>query len=241
MKCKGVEKKIVLYLYDEVSPAEKRQIKKHIGSCRDCGRLIEENRQLLQVLSRGEKKEATPQWDRYWGHVIQRVNRAESKPWLARPSLRWGFTLAGFAFFLILGFLIGRIFLMDTQKRLNGMALNGQYSRQSVLIRYFEDMKPVMLDLSNTSFSDNDQKEMIDEEVIESMLIQTRLLQRRFLHQDPYVEALLTDIEMILTEVSNRVPGDRDTVKSVRDFINDRDVSIKIDLLHQRARKIRKI
>ena len=73
------------------------------------------------------------------------------------------------------------------------------------------------------------------------MLIQTRLLQRRFLNQDPYVEALLTDIEMILTEVSNRVPGDRDTVKLVRDFINDMDVSIKIDLLQQRARKIRKI
>ncbi len=73
------------------------------------------------------------------------------------------------------------------------------------------------------------------------MLIQTRLLQRRFLHQDPYVEALLTDIEMILTEVSNRVPGDRDTVKSIQDLINDRDVSIKIDLMQQRNRKIRKI
>ncbi len=241
MKCKDVEKKLILYLYDEVSQAEKRQIKKHIESCRECGRVIEETRQLLQVLSRGKKKEAVPQWDRYWRHIIQRVNRCESKPWMARPSLRWGFTFAGFAFFLILGFLVGRIFLMDTQKQLNGIALNGQYSRQSVLTHYFEDMKPVMLDLSNASLSLKDQQEVVEKEVIESMLIQTRLLQRRFLNQDPYVEALLVDIEMILTEVSNRVPGDRDIVKSVRDFINDRDVSIKIDLLQQRARKIRKI
>lgn len=241
MKCKGVEKKLILYLYDEISQAEKRQIKKHIESCRECDLLIEENRQLLQVLSRGEKKEAAPQWDRYWGHIIQRVNRDESKPWLARPSMRWGFTFAGFAFFLILGFLIGRIFLMDSQKELNGAASNGQYLRQSVLNHYFEDMKPLMLDLSNASLSINDHQEVVEKEVIESMLIQTRLLQRRFLHQDPYVEALLTDIEMILTEVSNRVPGDRDTVKSVRDLINDRDVSIKIDLMQQRDRKIRKI
>jgi len=241
MKCKDVEKKLILYLYDEVSQAEKRQIKKHIESCRECGRMVEENRQLLQVLSRGEKKAAVPQWDRYWGHIIQRVNRNESKPWLARPSLRWGFTFAGFAFFLILGFLIGRIFLMDTQKQLNEMALNGQYFRKSVLTHYFEDMKPLMLDLSNASLSLKDQQEVIEKEVIESMLIQTRLLQRRFLNQDPYVEALLTDIEMILTEVSNRVPGDRDTVKSIQDLINDRDVSIKIDLMQQRDRKIRKI
>lgn len=241
MKCKGVEKKLILYLYDEVSQAEKSQIKKHIESCRECGLLIEENRQLLQVISEGDKRESPPQWDRYWGHIIQRVNRDESKPWLARPSLRWGFTFAGFAFFLILGFLIARLFLMDSQKELNGAASNGQYFRQSVLNHYFEDMKPLMLDLSNASLSVKDQQEVIEKEVIESMLMQTRLLQRRFSRQDPYVEALLTDIEMILTEVSNRVPGDRDTVQSVQNLIKDKEVQIKIDLFQQQDRKIRKI
>jgi hypothetical protein len=238
MKCKNVEREAILYIYDDLSQSGKNELETHLESCQGCRRLVEQKRELLKVVSLGEKRESDPSWDQYWGKIIQRVNQTGSRPWFGVPSLKWGFTIAGFAFFLILGILVGRLVLTDSKIQIKNSLQEGDYRRQSVLVQYLEDMKPVMLDLSNTAVAAGNRHEVVEKEVIESMLIQTRLLQHRFSQQDPYVGSLLTDIEMILTEVSNRIPGDRDMDSSVRDLIKDRGVQIKIDLFHQRVSKI---
>jgi hypothetical protein len=49
------------------------------------------------------------------------------------------------------------------------------------------------------------------------------------------------DIELILMEVDNTVPGDRVMMKSVQEMIHNKDIPIKIDLFQQKVRKIGKI
>jgi hypothetical protein len=74
------------------------------------------------------------------------------------------------------------------------------------------------------------------------MLAQTRLLRSRLSNQnDPYLNSLLVDIELILMEVDNTVPGDRVMMKSVQEMIHNKDIPIKIDLFQQKVRKIGKI
>lgn len=238
MKCKHIEKIAILYLYDDLSPEKKLELEKHLKFCQSCAKQVEERRMLLKTISLGEKRASDPRWDHYWRQINLQMDRVDTKSWTARPSLKWSFTLAGFAFFLILGFLLGRLIFTDSQMQLREFAVNGKYPSQSVLVHYFEDMKPLILDLCNASLTNGDRQDLIEKEVIESMLIQTRLLQHRFSQRDPYVAGLLTDIEMILTEVSNRVPGDRNMARSVRELIKERGIPIKIDLFEQRVRKI---
>jgi hypothetical protein len=241
MTCKKVGKRAILYLYNDLARAERREFDEHLDSCENCRRMVEQKKALLQAISMGEKKESDPRWDQYWEKISQRVNQTGSRPWFGVPSLKWGFALAGFAFFLILGILVGRLVLTDSRILIESRLQEGDYRRQSVLAQYFEDMKPVMLDLSNSVLVSGDRHEVVEREVIETMLIQTRLLSHRFSGQDPHVEALLSDIEIILIEISNRVPGDRKTTRSIRNFIKDREIPIKIDLFQQRVQKLRKI
>lgn len=240
MKCKDIEKRSVLYLYGDLSEEDKKGMDEHLGSCRSCRLFLEQKKRLLKMISLGKTEETEPRWDDYWRQIARRVDRADSKPrWL--PALKWGYAVVGFAFFLIVGVMIGRLVLTDTGIQRNSLIHESDYGNGNVLVQYFEDMKPLMIDLSNTLVPSGDREVMADKEVIDTLLMQTRLLQYRFSGRDPQVEALLSDIELILIEISNRVPSDRDTAKSIRDFVEEREIPIKIDLFQKRMGKIRKI
>jgi hypothetical protein len=241
MKCKDIEKKSLLYLYGDISDEEKRMMDDHFNSCSNCRLFVEQKKRLLEMISMGKREETQPRWDDYWRQITRRVDRADSRRRRFLPAMKWGYTVAGFALFLIIGVLIGRLVLVDPGNLGRSVVQENDHGYQNVLFQYFEDMKPLMLDLSNSLVFPKNRQEVAEQEIIDTLLIQTRLLQHRMSGRDPQVEALLSDIELILIEISNRVPEDRETAKSIRDFVEERDIPIKIDLFQQRMGKIRKI
>jgi hypothetical protein len=227
-------------MYDELEKSEKSKFKNHLESCPVCQAEYKENLSLFQTLEGEEKREISPRWGYYWGNILNQVKPEKFKKRLAWPSLKWGVTFAGFVFCLVLGFFIGRIFLESPQiKRAKGATYRENNSKIA-LGYYLEDMKPLMVDLANTNFSEKQKNGgPVEKELIKSMLIQTRLLRRRFSERDdPYVKSLLMDMELILMEIDNIVPGDKSSIKSIQELIKNKGIPIQIELIKLKTKKI---
>jgi hypothetical protein len=243
MTCKNAQNQIILFLYDELEEREKKRLMRHIESCASCQESFEEISRFFESLGGGKETEWAGRRDDCWRHIIERVGNEKPKNRFSLPALKWRFAFGGFALFLILGIFIGRFLFFDSGFPVKEISTNGGTQDRAVLNQYLEDMKPLMLDLSNTSISGYQNGKIPGEkEIIRSMLAQTRLLRSRLSNQnDPYLNSLLVDIELILMEVDNTVPGDRVMMKSVQEMIHNKDIPIKIDLFQQKVRKIGKI
>jgi anti-sigma factor RsiW len=65
MKCKDINKKLLFYLDNELSPREKASVEAHLASCPDCRRELESLAATQSVLSRGfspVKRKTAPLW-----------------------------------------------------------------------------------------------------------------------------------------------------------------------------------
>jgi len=237
MRCSDIKDKIILFMYDELEESEKTEIQDHLESCPVCQGNYKENLSLFNTLENEGKKEISPRWGYYWGNILNRVKPKKRVAW---PTLKWGITFAGFVLCLILGFFIGRIFLESPQMKESNGAKYDENSYQMVLYNYLEDMKPVMVDLANTNLSEKQTNGgPVEKEMIKSMLIQTRLLRRRLSERDdPYLKTLLMDMELILMEIDNTLPGDRSSIKLVQDLIKNKGIPIKIELLKHKTKNI---
>lgn len=240
MKCKETKDKILLYMYDELEESEKREFQNHLDACPHCQAEYNENRSLFKTLEGEEKKELSPRWGYYWGNILSRIRPEKAGKRFARPSLKWGVTFAGFVLCLVVGFFMGRIFLKSPQMKMTNGVSNGENYHRVALGNYLEDMKPLMVDLANTDLSERQTNGgPVEKEMIKSMLIQTRMLRRRLSDRDdPYLKTLLMDMELILMEIDNTVPGDRSSIKLIQDLIKNKGIPIKIELLKHKTRKI---
>jgi hypothetical protein len=240
MDCKDLNDKIILYLYDELSESEKKELNVHVKSCPSCLRVVQEHKQLFQLLSQGELSPTSPRWGIYWGNILEGVTASKSAPWFSLPAFKWAITFAGFVFFMVMGFFIGRGFLIDTRTEGDARFLKGHPSFQMVLGNYLEDLKPLMLDLTNASFSDQaDEPIFIEDGIIKSMLIRTRLLRKRYSDRnDSHLEDFLQDIEWILMEIDNRAPGDRKEMNSIQKRIEDKEIPFKLHLFKYKSETV---
>lgn len=240
MICKHIEETIWLYLYDELSESERSELKNHLDSCQTCHRKFEKSSQLFQILDKTADRDISPRWGYYWSNILNRITGKESRKWLKLPALKWGSALGGFLLCLILGIFIGRMLLVPPQEQTSTSLLRSDKLFQAVLENYFDDLKPLMVDLANSSLSgEQTYPEPRDKEIIESLLIQTQLLRRRFAHRNNlYLNAFLIDIELILIDFNNTRPGDKASFESIQDVINDKSIPLKISLLTQRTKKI---
>lgn len=240
MKCKDIEEKIILDIYGELEESEKVKLYDHLDSCQVCQAGFKEIMSLFNTLESEVENDIQPRWGYYWGNILNRIRPEKTRKKFARISPRWGVTFAGFVLCLILGFFIGKIFLQPPQQKKSTGVFKGRMNYQMVLGDYFEDMKPIMVDLANSDFSEKPAKEgPVDKEIIASMLMQTRLLRRRLSDQDdPYLKGLLSDMELILMEIDNINPGDKSAIQLVQDEIKKKGIPIKIELFKHKTKKI---
>ena len=238
MKCKEIKNRILLHLMDELTEVQSNDLIKHVQSCHSCRRFFEQNKKLFSFLSQGELKESSRRWETLWGNIHERVNRTRRRSWFPQPAFKWSMTFAGFLVCLILGFFIGRTVIVDTDANGKAVKMDDRDSVRMVMQNYLEDLKPLMLDLSNASLAEKEEKmDWIEEERIKSMLLRTRLLRKRYSDgNDPLLEGLLDDIELILMETDNRVPGDRQSIKSIREMIDQKDISFKVNLIDYQSK-----
>jgi len=240
MKCKHYENNIILLLYNELPENDKKKLNEHLENCENCRAFLEENKEMFSTISEAVPDEFDPAWDEYWSDISRNVKRSEKKHWSFFPIPSGAAAFVMSILILVGGIFIGRFFMSSSittsppvKKRSNLLYVNN----------YFEDVKPVMLDYANyTIQATNGNGGPVDKEIIRSMLEKTRLLKRHVsTEKAPYLATLLEELELILTEIKNTTPGEKDSMRTLQEMIKERNIPLKIDLFKNKSKRSHRI
>jgi hypothetical protein len=238
MACKEHKQKISLLLFDELEENEKAVLEEHLAACRTCALRFREERELLQLMKPPAKSAVSPDWEGVWRRIQSSMDSGRSQRWFALPAVRWGFSSAAAVCILLLGIFIGRQTTQSTEE--NGWREVGRTTvdHRTLLTGYLEEVQPLLVDYANYKPSDQAANGgPVDKEIVASLLMQTRLLRRRLAAvPDPRLIPLIEELEIILTDIGNITPGDREAVQTVQETIRQRDIPLKLTLFQQENR-----
>jgi len=240
MKCKHYENNIILLLYNELPENDKNKLNNHMENCEHCRAFLEENKEMFSNISEAVPDEFDPAWDDYWSVISRNVKRSEKKQWSFFPIPSGAAVFAMSVLILVGGIFIGRFFMPSS------VTTSPQMKNKSNLLyvnNYFEDVKPVMLDYANYTIPEsNGNGGPVEKEIIKGMLNKTRLLKRHISSEkDPYLATLLEELELILTEIKNTRPGEKDSMKTLQGMIKERNIPLKIDLFKNKVKRSQRI
>ena len=220
MNCKECRNLITFYAQDEVSPDEKRLLEEHLEECSPCSQVLKRERVIIESVDRDSKNLPSPDWEASW-RVISAHPQKAGKGW-KRLVVQTAGVLAVF----IVGAVIGRFVLFPT-----GQA--EEITAFSPLHRYFSQIRPVLTVFMNTSVDRVTEYEAdMEKKIIQEMLAETRLLKQGMYEQDnPYLQTLFDELEIILIEISNLKYGDELTKKMIMEMIRAKEISFKLKAL----------
>jgi len=240
MKCRHYEDHIILMLYNELPEKDINKVREHLKSCAGCREFLEENKAMFSDISDAIPDEFDPAWNEYWSDIIRNIRRKEKRSWPFFPVPSKAMAFAMSALILIGGIFIGRFFA-PPDNHMESPLKKGV--KLLYVNHYFEDVKPVMLDLANYTIpAANGNGGPVDREIISGMLYKTRLLKRHVsAERNPYLSTLLEELELILTEISNTTPGEKDTLRTLQGMIREKNIPLKIDLYKNKTKRFDRI
>ncbi len=220
MNCKEYQNLIALYAQDEVSPGEKRLLEDHLKECPTCSQVLKREKIVIDSIDRDSRNLPAPDWEASW-HVISTQPKQAEKGWK-----RWAVQAAAVLAVFIVGTVIGRFILFPTGQ-------TEEITAFSPLQRYFSQIHPVLTVFMNTSMDRATGYEMeMEKKIIHEMLAETRLLKQGMYEQDnPYLQKLFDELEIILLEISNLKYGDERTKKMIMEMIQAKEISFKLKAL----------
>ena len=244
MKCKKCKEDIVLLLYGELDDKDKSEVMEHINVCPECAREWESTKGVFALLDE-TKEESAPEadWEKCWGAIQtdmaekpkgeRRKRREEERRFFMRPG--WIYAAASVVVIFVLGVLIGRFWPTSDMQiaAAHGIKATGssEYTKQS-LSEHFETLKPLLISYANYSAKENGRETMtLDKEIVRSLLIQNYLLKKLVIESDPSAGELLEDLDLVLREIKNMPSDDKWAPSQVREFIHERDILFKMDIL----------
>jgi len=227
MACNKKRKFPLLYATDELKSEDREDYMIHLRSCTDCRRLVGEYRKLLDAARHLPPAAVEPRWDHVYRRIRDGVHTGSRRRSYPRISRTWLRTAASVAFLLAIGIFIGRM-LIPTRAGVHPPHRGGS-ATQVLIGDYLQDIRPLMIDLANIQPSGDGGT--VDDRIVASLLLRTRLLKARITRtHDALLLSLLEEIELILMEIGNRVPGDRHQMEMVQQLIHAKKMPLKIDL-----------
>lgn len=229
-----------MFLYNELSEKEEKILNNHLTTCDHCREFLEENKKMFSEISDSVPAEFDPAWDKYWTEINSEISNTRKEKFSLFPFNSKTLSFAMSIIILVAGILIGRFFMSSPQ----GATPIMKKSRNLLYVKdYFEDVKPVILDYANYTIPmDNGNGGPVDKKVIRTMLDDTRLLKRHISpEKNPYLTTLLEELELILTEIKNATPGEKDSMRSLQELIREKDIPLKIDLFKNKVKRSRRI
>ncbi len=243
MKCKHYENNIILFLYNELSEKDEKILNNHLPSCEHCREFMEENKKMFSDISDSVPEEFDPAWDRYWTDINREVKRSKKEGWTLFPLPSKTLSFAMSLLILFAGIGIGTFFKGSPKDITGPLHQKKKNSNFLYVSNYFEDVKPVMLDYANYTIpASNGNGGPVDKEIIKGMLDKTRLLKRHVsTEKEPYLATLLEELELILTEIKNTAPGEKDSLRTLQGMIRQRNIPLKIDLFKNKVKRSQRI
>lgn len=241
MKCKQYEDNIILLLYNELSVKNEKILNDHLKKCENCRKFMAENRIIFSEISEADIDEFEPEWDEYWSSINRGIRQSARKSWSLFPLPSKALTFAMSILILIAGITIGKFFFPSGPGETPIMKKKN--SNLLYIKNYFEDVKPIILDYANYTIpTNNGNGGPVDKKIIRTMLDDTRLLKRHISpDKHPYLATLFEELELILTEIKNVSPGEKDSIRSLQEMIREKDIPLKIDLFKKKVKRSQRI
>lgn len=113
MKCKEIDRFLIEYHEDALSPDKKKQVEEHLAGCEGCRLRLEEIQHAYKMLAKDE----TPQpdenfWVNFLPQVRSRIEAKEKPRTIFQPKVKWAVGLASMLLAVIVGSLL---FTKDNQ------------------------------------------------------------------------------------------------------------------------------
>jgi hypothetical protein len=106
-KCKEIDRLLIQYHEDALSPDKKKQVEEHLADCQGCRIKLEEIKQTHVLLT--EDKVPQPEenfWIDFLPQVRSRIEAKEKPITVFRPGVRWAVGLASVLLVVIVGSLL---------------------------------------------------------------------------------------------------------------------------------------
>jgi hypothetical protein len=233
MKCKTCRRLIVLDLYGELGPADRRRLERHLDECAECARDLEYTRGVFDMIDRsdsGSLPEAD--WDGCWFRITDGI-RGPGRARVHRPKIpRWVTAAAAAGLVFAVGIFLGRFWRPSAPQAAPTSAGSAAGFDPIDLQGYFESLKPILVEYVNLpSDAPADERVPVDRRLIHSLLVQNFMLMRAVAENDPAAAELLEDIDLVLREIKNLGSGDPDAPAMIRSLIRQRNILFKIDIM----------
>jgi hypothetical protein len=259
--CRKMKEKILGSLYGELSPAEERELSRHLETCPDCR--AEHEAMARTLLTMGAKTPADPgtgYWDTYFDKLEKRMVEdgvyapaknpasAPARPPFRRALLpRRAFAAAGAIGLLAAGILIGRLTLRRGEVMAKVPSASGQTAALQAAAgdlsgrasRYVGRSKVILLAIANFDPGTKDiaglnlpvQKAMSRDLVREAAGLKDDLRAAG----DRRLERLVGELETILIQIANlKSETDLPGVEIVKAGVGLKDILFKINLSEAR-------
>src|SRR5574337_126904 len=108
LACKKCQSKLVAYLHHKLTPAQRRQVSRHLDTCEKCYTVYLQHQDLSQNLAQivpliGKNQRTS--LDRVWSAVQKDINRPRHAP--ASYSARYGLAVLAVMFMLLIPLTLG--------------------------------------------------------------------------------------------------------------------------------------
>lgn len=231
MKCKKCKEKIILHLYGELNEKENVELENHIKECPECARDFAYTKDVFKALDDAKEEAPNADWEKCWREIDSsvQVRSRKQKSFFLAP--RWVYAAAALLFVFVLGALIGRFWFFPAQESLLEPGIS-QGSMNLALKEYIDDLKPILIEYSNyTTSNQGEETILMDKKIVRGLLIQNLLLKDLVAKLNPSFIPLIEDLDIILKELSNMQTGDRETPSLIKELIHEREILFKIEIL----------
>ena len=237
MTCRRFKKDMLMDIYGELNKKERRRLEEHLARCASCREEFEANRKVLSSLEQAPAEPAPRvDWERNWKAIESGLEPNRRRPGFLAAFPRWAYAPLALAVLFILGMAVGRYWwpwrpAAPITAKLRTISPE---TEQALLNRYFEDVKPVLLDYAHDGTKTGKEGPLLtDREIARSLLVQNLLLKRALTRKNPALADLFDDLGMILTEIANLQGQDTSTPAALKDVIRERQVLSRIRRLEK--------
>jgi len=226
MNCKNAKDIILMQIYGKLTPEEEAWWESHLKECSRCARISRKLLSHREILNE-QTDIPLPDWDKSWSIISSRTFDRSHPARRKVSSLIWATAAASLIVVFLLGYFIGRRFLLPPT---TGFSPHPYVSSQAPLERYADSIDSLLTGFVNRSdIPQTEDFSSVEEQLIAEMLTQTRLLksyaqERRMSHLD----ALLGDLEFILLNLAHLHPEDRETARFLNRMIREKGLRFQL-------------
>ncbi|NIM58062.1 MAG: hypothetical protein GTO16_03835 [Candidatus Aminicenantes bacterium] len=231
MNCEESKNLMTVSVFGKLTHSEKTDLEEHLRECQKCARIYERTAHLSP---QHNKKEDIPLPDKEksWQIISAKIFQKKRDWKVFFPYKKLALAASALVVVFILGFIVGKQFFFPGSREIRpeSTALKGY---DSPIQRYAENLELILVSFMNRIDSQRQEEiSEIEKKVIKDILVQTRLLKYLVSQRDdPYVQQLIEDVELIMIGISNLSPQDQASADLLARLIRENEIKFKLKTL----------